>query len=385
MLLRIRFIKKERPRHCPVEASEKYENPMTNIRTISADQLTPAHIAVWSEIQQAEAMFDSPYFRPEFTQAVASVRKDVEVGILEDGGEPVGFFPFQRGPRNVALPVGGRMSDFHGVIVRKDVAWESQKLLRDCRLSAWCFDHLVAAQEPFVSHHWKTAPSPYLDLSQGWSGYQTTQQTLHRDYFKKAMRKLRHAEREAGPLRIEIDTRNQVVFQSLVQWKIDQYYRTGVTNVLAFDWTISLLQRMLSAKSEAFCGMMSALYMGNVLTAVVLSMRSYGVVHSWFSAYRPNFAPLSPGLILWLEIAKAYPALGVRRLDLGKGPETYKQHLMSGAIDVAEGAVDFRPLAGAMQRGWHRAYEWARCSPLRRPLLAPGRILRKMVESRSFR
>ena len=131
--------------------------------------------------------------------------------------------------------------------------------------------------------------------------------------------------------------------------------------------------------------MMSALYLGDVLAAVLLSMRSYDVVHAWFSAYRPDFAPLSPGLILWLELAQAYPALGIRRIDLGKGPEEYKTHLMSGAIDVAEGSVDFRPVAAVVRRNWHRAYQWARRSPLRRPLLAPARFLRRLVESRSFR
>ena len=116
--------------------------------------------------------------------------------------------------------------------------------------------------------------------------------------------------------------------------------------MLAFDWTVALLERVLAARGEAFSGMMSALYMGDVLAAVLLSMRSYGVAHAWFSAYRPNFAPLSPGLILWLELARLYPQLGIRRIDMGKGPEEYKTHLMSGAIDVAEGSVDFRP-AGA--------------------------------------
>jgi hypothetical protein len=77
--------------------------------------------------------------------------------------------------------------------------------------------------------------------------------------------------------------------------------------------------------------------------------------------------------------------LGIQRVDLGKGPEQYKLRLMSGAIDMAEGSVDFRPVAGMVRRNWRRAYEWARRSPLRRPLLGPGRVLRRMVESRSMR
>jgi hypothetical protein len=89
-------------------------------------------------------------------------------------------------------------------------------------------------------------------------------------------------------------------------------------------------------------------------------------------------------LVLWLEVAKAYSELGVQRLDLGKGPEQYKTHLMSGAIDVAEGSVDLRPITRIVQRNWCRARDWVRNSPLQRPLLRPARFLRNMLESRTF-
>jgi CelD/BcsL family acetyltransferase involved in cellulose biosynthesis len=316
---------------------------------------------------------------------VAAERGGVEVGVLEDHGAPVGFFPFQRGGGNVGRPVGGMMSDFHGVIARQDVAWDPRQLLRGCGLAAWHFDHLLASQTPFASDHWSVTPSPYLDLSRGWEGYRADQLVSHGQSLKRAMRKLRYAEREGGPLRVELHTNRESVFQGLVKWKIEQYRRTGVTNVLAFRWTVALLERIRMADGEGFSGMMSALYMGDVLAAVLLSMRSYGVLHAWFSAYRPELAALSPGLVLWLELARLCPESGVRRIDLGKGPEEYKRRLMSGAIDVAEGSVDLRPVRRLVRRQWRRAYDWARHSPLRRPLLVPGRILRSMVEARSFR
>ena len=154
-----------------------------------------------------------------------------------------------------------------------------------------------------------------------------------------------------------------------MRWKARQYQRKRTVERPAIDWKMALLETVLAAKGEAFSGMMSALYLNDVLAAVLLSMRSYGVAHAWFAAYRPKFAPLSPGLILWLELARIYPQLGIRRLDLGKGPEQYKTHLMSGAIDVAEGSVDLRPMMGMVRRNWCRratasvARRWARpCS-----------------------
>ena len=48
---------------------------MTSIRIIKADQLTPDLVAAWSEIQRGNRCLASPFFRPEFTQAVASVAR----------------------------------------------------------------------------------------------------------------------------------------------------------------------------------------------------------------------------------------------------------------------------------------------------------------------
>ena len=356
-----------------------------NIRVITADRLTPEHVAVWSDIQQADAALDSPYFRPEFTQAVASVRGDVEVGLLEEGGELVGFFPFQRGRKNVALPIGGMMSDFQGVIVRKGVAWDARRLLDGCGISAWHFDHLIAAQEPFRPYHWNVSPSPYIDLSQGWVGYQAGQRVLHKHSSKRWQQKSRHAARDVGPLRLELDSKSPDVFQTMVRWKTEQYHRTGVTDVLSFDWSKALLERILTDRDIAFSGMMSSLTIGDTLAAVLLSIRSHGVVHAWFSAYSTDLASFSPGIILFLEMAKTCPELGIRRIDLGKGPERYKRQIASDAIELAEGSVDPRPITGTVRRNCHRAYQWVRHSALRRPLLGPGRFVRRMIESRSFR
>ena len=77
-----------------------------NITVVPGDRLTPKHVEVWSRLQREDAAVASPYFRPEFTQAVACVRNDVEVAVMEEDGEPVGFFPYQRRGRNVATPVG---------------------------------------------------------------------------------------------------------------------------------------------------------------------------------------------------------------------------------------------------------------------------------------
>ena len=51
------------------------------IELLRPSSLAAVHWQRWSQFQAAEPALDSPYFRPEFTQAVAKVRRDVEVAL----------------------------------------------------------------------------------------------------------------------------------------------------------------------------------------------------------------------------------------------------------------------------------------------------------------
>jgi hypothetical protein len=132
---------------------------------------------------------------------------------------------------------------------------------------------------------------------------------------------------------------------------------------------------------KAFSGVLSALYVGNRLAAVHLGMRSFGVLHFWFPAYDPELGKYSPGLVLLVEMARAAAALGIRRIDLGRGNERYKRSLMSGAIPLAEGAVDLRPAAALLQRGWLHMRESLRGSLLHLPARYVVRSIRRRLNS----
>src|SRR5262245_27366621 len=115
---------------------------MTTIRVAKINELSSADWAAWTEIQESAGVYESPYFRPEFAQAVATVRDDAEVAVLASEGETVGFFPFQRGTLNLGKPIGGKLSDYHGPLVREGAQFDPLAMVRACRLAAWDFDHL---------------------------------------------------------------------------------------------------------------------------------------------------------------------------------------------------------------------------------------------------
>ena len=171
----------------------------------------------------------------------------------------------------------------------------------------------------------------------------------------------------------------------MIDWKIQQYVRTGLTNVFAFPWTRALLECIFACRGEAFAGELSALYVGDQLAAVHFGMRSYGVSHMWFPSYDIRLARFSPGLIHDLEFIRAAAARGIRRIDYGKGMTDQKEYFMSSASQVAVGSIDLRPLTRTVRRQWRRVYQWSRESPLRRPARVPAKILYRVREWFAFR
>ena len=350
------------------------------ITVIAAKELTSELVSQWSQIQRADPNLASPYFRPEFSQTVATVRNDVEVAVMRRDGEAVGFFPYQRSRWNVAMPVGGRFSDYQAVILRKGVEWEPEELVRGCGLRAWHFDHLIASLKQCTRYHVVLDDSPYMDLSDGFQSYEASQVKAGSKLIRRVARKACKIERELGPLRFVPHTTERTVFEKLIEWKSDQYRATETIDPFSHRWTVELLERIRLRQDESFAGMLSALYAGDRLVAAHLGMRSYGVLHGWFPTYERELSRYSPGLIQFIELAKAAESLGVRLIDLGKGLSRYKRELMSGTFKVAEGSVDLRPVTRLLRSGFRNACDWGRSSPLRGPARVPARVLRHFSE-----
>ena len=207
----------------------------------------------------------------------------------------------------------------------------------------------------------------------------------HKISFKRMSEKFGKWNREAGEVRLEVHAADNKAFSSMIDWKRKQYHTTGVTDVLAVDWTVALLQRILTCKEEPFSGILSALYIDNILAAVLLSMKSYGVLHGWFSAYSPSFAQFSPGLILWSRVGQGRRKMGDQPHRPGQRTGRLQKHIMSDSIAVAEGSVDTRPLGRIIRRHWHRPFIGFATRPCARPLLTPGRFVRRIIETNKLK
>ncbi len=333
------------------------------VQVLPASALGPPELSRWAELQRASPLYRSPFFRPEFTMAVARVR-DVRVAVIEDAGSVAGFFPFEVGRRRRGRPVGRPFSDYHGVVLDDAARLDPRALVRACGLAAWSFDHLPAAMTAFAPHVLAHGRSPYLDLSQGFESYLEGRRA--RSDIRGSLRKARKLARDMGPLRFVPRSDAPGLLDQIVEWKRRQYAETGVRDVLADAASRDLLRLVHESRGADFCGALSVLYAGDAVAALHLGLCSGRVWHSWFPAYNPELHRYSPGLLLMLELAEAAAALGIAEIDLGKGEARSKDVLASGSTPLYEGRVGTNAASGLAARAQTSARRTLRAAGVHR-------------------
>jgi len=352
------------------------------IRLLRSADLSETDRNAWKRLQKANAALESPFFCPEFTEAIAAYRQDGEIAVLARGDtNPTGFFPFHRQRRDVGRPVGLGLSDMHGVIGGDGLNWTASQLLHGCRLRSWHFDHLPTVQKPFAGFGWTEAGSPYLDLTEGFDVYAGKQREKGSSFIPKVQRLARKFARDVAPLRTELHTADSAVFEQLIVWKSEQRTRTGTYDILTEEWVCQVLDHIRQWQTPDFAGVLSVLYAGDSIAAVNFGMRSRTVLHYWFPAYNPVYAQYSPGIILLLEMARLAADRGITRLDLGKGSEPYKSRLMSDSIPLSEGWIGGGTGTRFVKESWFRLRDAVRASPLHGPVTQTKRTLRRFVQS----
>jgi len=332
----------------------------------------------WQEIQASNPALANPYFCVEYTEAVAAVRDDVFVGIMEEDNRVVGFFPFQRKSKKIAGPVGGRLSDYQGVIISPEQEWSVEDLMQGCDLNIWDFDHLLAVQEPLQKHHQHHDVSPIMDLSGGFENYLKIKKESGSKRLAQFQRKARKFERDEGELRLDLYSDSHDAFQQVIDWKREQCSRTGVVDFLSWGWTTDLLKNIWQQNTEQFAGMLSVLYQEDKIIAAHFGMRSKHVCHWWFPTYNYQYSKYSPGGLLLLKLAEAVAEENIEVIDLGKGDDAYKPSFATAEIALAEGSVMLPSLATSVRKARTASGTFLRHSSLALPVRAPLKAAKKL-------
>lgn len=343
-------------------------------RCLLPNQLSPGEWHAWEEIQGAESSLQSPYFHPEFTQAVAAERDDVYVTVGNFGAGPSVFFPFQRGDRfGIGRPVGGWLNDFHGVIASSTAQFDVRDMLKASGLSAWTFSHLPAGQANFLPHSYEAGKSPYVDLSHGFMEYLARLERRRFDNLRKLQRRFQKQVMTHDSCVFQFDNRDPDILAQLITWKSQQYRQAQLIDIFQYPWVTKLLQRLHQSSSSSLRGVLSTLRFNDQLVSAHFGLWSRGILHYWFPGYDPHFAALSPGNMLLLGHVEQADQLGIRRIELGKGETQFKKMLMSGTDRVLEGTLTANPAIHRWRQGiWH-VKRWLQ----NRPVFAPLRFVKR--------
>ncbi|MFB9388974.1 GNAT family N-acetyltransferase [Streptomyces coeruleoprunus] len=309
------------------------------VRVVRPGELTAREIDVWRELRAKSGAPANPFMEPEFTIAVGRFRSSTaRVAVLEERGEPVGFFPYEKGPLGHGRAIGYGVSDCQGAVLGPGTHLPVRELLRACRLSAWEFDNLEAGQGLFGTGVAETFASPVIEVGEGYGAYEARLRAQSPKFLRTTLAKERRLGRQGGgEVRFVFDERDERPLRVLMGWKSAQYRRTGRRDRFAQEWISGLVHHLHSARSPGCSGTLSVLYVGDAPVAAHFGLRSRTVLSCWFPAYDPAFAKFSPGLVLHLRMAEAAAREGIGVLDLGRGAAEYKDSLKTGESQVHEG------------------------------------------------
>lgn len=341
-----------------------------HVSVLRGRDLSPEHLQAWSDILTANSALESPFFRPDFTMALSHQHDSVFVGVIHDtAASPVAFFPFQ-----LVRPGVGRnlqMCDYQALVAAPGVRINAAQLIRACGLRILEFDHMIASEANFRTFHSHVAESPAMDISLGYDAYKHSLSPEGQRHLAKAATSARKVTREIGPLSLVSNSTDPLLMQTMHQWRARKYGPIP-------EYCHRTLETIRTANSPAFSGMLSALYAGNTLLAVHFGVRCGSVLHWWFPAYNPEMQQFAPGILLLLRMAEASGALGIAKIDLGKGMQDYKRRFHNSSTWVASGSVDLPTLSNLPRIVRKNCAHWIRQTPV---LLRCARQARRVLLS----
>lgn len=329
------------------------------VSVVRPNELGADDIERWRTLQRQTPSLANPFLCPEFAVAVGRRLPGARVAVLTDGPHITGFFPFERRPLSVGVPIGSGLNNWQGVIHAPGADWDARHLLRGCGLSAWRFDRLVPGQDPFASYATATTAAPVIDLSDGFDSYREKICIRSRKFCRHVASRTRKLAREKGPLRFVVDSRDGADLRALLTWKSDQCRSNGWLDVFDRPWVVDVVEELSCTRTGSFGGLVTALYAGEDPVAAQLGLRYGTHLSGWFNAYNVRYRRYSPGLVQVLQMAEHLPAAGVRTIDMGGGAQ-YKEDVKSGDVFAAAGTVTRGTVSAAADRVRVASADWAR-------------------------
>ncbi|GJL96697.1 MAG: acetyltransferase [Hyphobacterium sp.] len=324
-------------------------------------ELSLAEKQAWGSFTDADPALASPYFRFEFAECCEAVRSDTRVLVVRCGGQIAGFLPMQMGKIGYARPLGGPLSDVHGIIAEPGCPVDLHAWLQAGGVPLFEFKSALGLQSCWDDFSTMQDGSWIVDIAEGYQAFEDARSTAEPKAFRNIRSRWRKLESCEGGFEFRMNDDRPEVLETMLAWKSEQYRRTNVFDVFSVGWTRDLLTALLKHKSDAFSGLCSTLNIGGKIAAVHVGMNSSSRCHYWFPAYDPAFGKVSPGLLLLMQTVKHAAEQGRDSVELGPGDYDFKRNLGGWQVPLGQGCImtasaptvlrnAARALAGAAER-----------------------------------
>ena len=334
-------------------ATPQVKDLVIDVQLITTDELCGELADRWNAFRQSHAHLSSPYFDISYVKAVSKVRGDVQVAIFLEDDEIVGFLPFQLNNTGCAVPPGGRLNDYHGIIgTTNDVESHFSKLFQVCGLKSFAFHAMPPTSVAFEPYTFRKIRTHHLDLSIGWQAYRKWVRK-HSSTVKRQGQKTRNLEKAVGPIRFEFDSNEGDILERLIELKSGKYQRTNTFDILSVQWAANLLRELQDVKHPNFQGILQTMWAGDELVCVHFGMLTGKTLHYWFPIFDHQYARYSPGTEMMMRVAEECCERGIEKLDLGYGDDPWKFRFCNGNTEVLNGQVNFNPIELKLARTRH--------------------------------
>ena len=308
---------------------------MLSAETFHPSELTEPDATAWRALQASERDFANPLLGPDFARAVGRARDDARVSMFHREGRTVGFLAYHLRPGGFVRAIGAPFSDYHALVAEPGLS--PAEALAAAGLAAFRFTGLVDPHGVFGPDIASQAEAFLIALDGSAEVYLEALRAASPKRFKNYRRLDHKLDREVGTLRIVAPDQDPAAFEQLLAWKRDQLTRTGVHDVLASDWSRSLMGELFETRQGPMCGLMINLYAGDRLAAGHFGVRSGDYFHPWIASTDPELAAWSPGQVFLSRAIAAMPELGLATYDLGASHAHYKRPYALSARMIGEG------------------------------------------------
>jgi CelD/BcsL family acetyltransferase involved in cellulose biosynthesis len=343
------------------------------VEVIPVRELTQDLIERWESFREGEPRLRTPFFSSRFSRVVGQFRPNAKVAIFASGNQVIGFLPFESVNRKTIEPIGKAFNDAHGLICDPTNPIGYCEAVEAIGVKAYRFHAMAGTgigDERYILGH---KPAFLADLEAHPEGYaeflESTRATI-----EKQRRKTKKMIKDLGPMRLELDCRDEAALQRTIELKREQYQRTFIFDILGVPWAKQMLRTLWEENHEPCRGLLSVLYAGDTMVAAHYGMIEDDWLHYWFPVYDPKYHVYSPGTAMFLEIARQAQARGVKKIDLGYGEQPYKHKFVDTITQMPYGCATWCPIT--------RVRERTRLSMIAGAKRLPGKpLLKRLVRS----